>query len=358
MGQERNTLKPEGHLKTIYSDQHRLRDAKTELYGGELVAPFERPSRADTIINAVRKADLGAIDQPEKFSLEPVLAVHSADFVAFLETAWTQWQQSGYQGEAIPTVWPARRMQSRVPRFIEGKLGYYALAAETSICEGTWAAALTSKDVAVTGAQGLLEGEQGVFSLCRPPGHHAARDLYGGYCFLNNAAIATQYLRDADAERVAVLDIDFHHGNGTQDIFYERADVLFCSLHGDPDDAFPHFLGYADETGAGSGVGYNRNYPMPPGTPFAQWRDALVDALRHIKQFAPQFLIVSLGVDTFENDPISFFKLTTPDYLTAGELIGNLGIPTLFVMEGGYDIEEVGTNTVNVLTGFKAACPN
>ena len=341
-------------MRTIYSEQHRLRDARTELYGGELVQPFEKPSRAETVLRVVRESGLGEISPPEAFSLEPVLAVHDADYIAFLETAWQEWQDAGYAGEVIASVWPARRMQSRVPRFIDGKVGYYAMAAETSISEGTWAAALSSKDVALTGAKALLEGERGVFSLCRPPGHHAALDMYGGYCFLNNAAIAAQYLRDHGAERVAILDIDFHHGNGTQDIFYARDDVLFCSLHGDPEDAFPHFLGYADETGSGLGTGYNRNYPMPPGTPFAQWREALADALARVGEFSPQYLVVSLGVDAFENDPISFFKLTSADFLTTGEMIGDLDIPTLFVMEGGYDVDEVGVNVVNVLKGFEA----
>jgi acetoin utilization deacetylase AcuC-like enzyme len=343
----------EKEMKTIFSEQHRLRDAKTELYGGELVKPFERPSRADMVIEAVRTSGIGSVEAPETFSLDPVLRIHDADFVTFLENAWEEWHRTGYAGEAMASVWPARRMQCRPPRFIEGKLGYYALAAETSITEGTWEAALASKDVALTGAKVLADGEQGVFSLCRPPGHHAARDMFGGYCFLNNAAIAAQFLLDNGAHRVAILDIDFHHGNGTQDIFYERDDVLFCSLHGDPEDAFPHFLGYADEMGLGAGMGYNRNYPMPPGTPFSEWRNALDNALSHIGEFSPQHLVVSLGVDTFEHDPISFFKLTTPDYLTTGNLIGALAIPTLFVMEGGYDIGEVGINAVNVLKGFE-----
>ena len=339
-------------MRTVYSEQHRLRDARTELYGGELVQPFEKPSRAETVLRVVRESGLGEISPPEAFSLEPVLAVHDADYIAFLETAWQEWQDAGYAGEVIASVWPARRMQSRVPRFIDGKVGYYAMAAETSISEGTWAAALASKDVALTGAKALLEGERGVFSLCRPPGHHAALDMYGGYCFLNNAAIAAQYLRDHGAERVAILDIDFHHGNGTQDIFYARDDVLFCSLHGDPEDAFPHFLGYADETGSGPGAGFNRNYPMPPGTPFEQWQEALEDALARVDEFSPPYLVVSLGVDAFENDPISFFKLPSPDFLTTGQMIGALDIPSLFVMEGGYDVDEVGTNVVNVLEGF------
>ena len=186
-------------MKTIYSEQHRLRDARTELHGGELVRPFEKPSRAEVVLSAIRESGLGEISAPELFSLDPVLAVHDADYVAFLEMAWQEWRDAGYAGEVIANVWPARRMQSRVPRFIDGKVGYYAMAAETSISEGTWPAALASKDVALTAAKALLRGECGVFSLCRPPGHHAALDMYGGYCFLNNAAIATQYLRDQGA---------------------------------------------------------------------------------------------------------------------------------------------------------------
>lgn len=341
-------------MKTIYSEQHRLRDAKTELYGGELVTPFERPSRADTVIKAITQSNLGEIVAPDTFTMDPVRAVHSDDFIAFLESAWQEWQDAGFTGEAIACSWPARRMQSRVPDFIDGKLGYYALAAETSITEGTWAAALASKDVALTGAQALHGGARGVFSLCRPPGHHAASDMFGGYCFLNNAAIAAQYLRDQGAQRAAILDIDFHHGNGTQDIFYDRDDVLFCSLHGEPQQAFPYFLGYADETGSGQGLGYNLNYPMPRDTSFIQWQQSLTAALAKIDAFAPEYLILSLGVDTFENDPISFFKLTTADYLTTGAMIAELQIPTLFVMEGGYDIDEVGINVVEVLKGFES----
>lgn len=341
-------------MKTIYSEQHRLRDAKTELYGGELVTPFERPSRADTVIKAITQSNLGEIVAPDTFTMDPVRAVHSDDFIAFLESAWQEWQDAGFTGEAIACSWPARRMQSRVPDFIDGKLGYYALAAETSITEGTWAAALASKDVALTGAQALHGGARGVFSLCRPPGHHAASDMFGGYCFLNNAAIAAQYLRDQGAQRAAILDIDFHHGNGTQDIFYNRDDVLFCSLHGEPQQAFPYFLGYADETGSGQGLGYNLNYPMPRDTSFIQWQQSLTAALAKIDAFAPEYLILSLGVDTFENDPISFFKLTTADYFTTGAMIAELQIPTLFVMEGGYDIDEVGINVVEVLKGFES----
>jgi hypothetical protein len=202
-------------------------------------------------------------------------------------------------------------------------------------------------------AQRLVAGgERTAFALCRPPGHHAAIDMYGGYCFLNNAAITAQMFLDDGAKRVAVLDVDFHHGNGTQDIFYERSDVLFCSLHGQPEDAFPHFLGYKDETGAGKGEGFNVNYPMPPGTPYSRWSKALKDAIKRIKAYGPDALVISLGVDAYKDDPISFFKLDNEDFTDCGRQIAKLKLPTLFVMEGGYAIAEIGVNTVNVLDGF------
>jgi acetoin utilization deacetylase AcuC-like enzyme len=177
--------------------------------------------------------------------------------------------------------------------------------------------------------------------------------MYGGYCFLNNAAVSAQYMRDNGKKRVAIVDVDFHHGNGTQDIFYAREDVFFASLHGDPMDAFPHFLGHADEIGTGRGIGFNHNFPMPPGTSFEAWRTALANALDKVAAFNADAIIISLGVDTFESDPISFFKLKSPDFITYGADIAALNLPTLFVMEGGYDISEIGLNTVNVLTGFE-----
>lgn len=341
-------------METIFSEDHKFRNARTELYGGELVIPFERPSRAEYIIDRVREVGLGQVSAPQDFGLDPILAIHDAGLVSFLQSAWDEWVAAGYKGEAIPTCWPARRMSSRVPRFIDGKLGYYALATETSITDGTWRAAYGSAQVALTGAERLRAGHDAVFSLCRPPGHHAAADMYGGYCFLNNAAIAAQYLRERGMGRVAILDVDFHHGNGTQDIFYQRSDVYFASIHGDPMDAFPHFLGHREEAGAGAGEGYTVNYPLPPGTGFETWRKALADALDRVSRFGPQALIVSLGVDTFQSDPISFFKLASGDFATYGADIAALGLPTLFVMEGGYDIAELGVNTVNVLAGFEA----
>jgi acetoin utilization deacetylase AcuC-like enzyme len=338
---------------TVYSPAHRLRNARTELHRGELVKPFECPERAEFVIDRVRSQRLGAIIAPQSFGPTPLTRVHDVGYVDFLAGAWAEWSATGARGEAIPDCWPARRMTQRVPATIAGKLGYYAMAAETSISDGTWPAACTAADVALTGAEQLRAGVRGAFALCRPPGHHAAHDLYGGYCFLNNAAIAAQYLRDNGAERVAILDVDYHHGNGTQDIFYARADVLFVSLHGDPATAFPYFSGYADETGAGDGAGFNLNFPLRAGTSFREWGDALGKALKRIGEFHADALVVSLGVDTFIGDPISSFKLDSPDFTVYGGLIGARGLPTLFVLEGGYAVAEIGINVVNVLSGFE-----
>ena len=342
-------------MLTVYTDDHLQRNVRTELHGGLLVPPHECPERVGYVLQQLHAVALGEIVAPTRYGLEPVLRVHEPNFVEFLSTAWVDWHAAGNLGEAIPDCWPARRMIQRCPTSITGKLGYYAMAGETSIGPGTWEAAQAAADVALTAAAHLDAGARAAFALCRPPGHHAAYDLYGGYCFLNNAAIAAQSLLDRGAKRIAILDVDFHHGNGTQDIFYHRNDVLYVSLHGDPAEAFPYFSGYADETGSGAGEGYTLNLPMPRATPFAVWQQALDVGLDRIRAYAPDALIVSLGVDTFENDPISFFKLSSADFSTYGRMIAGLHLPTLFAFEGGYAVADVGVNTVNVLTGFESA---
>jgi len=338
---------------TVFSTDHVLRSPRTELYGGELVRPHESPERAQIVLERVETQRLGPIIAPTRFGLAPVLRVHEEMYVEFLKQAWSEWVAAGNRGEAIPDCWPARRETARRPTSITGKLGYYAMAGETSISQGTSEAACAAADVALTGAALIKDGGRAAFALCRPPGHHAARDLYGGYCFLNNAAIAAQYLRDAGAARVAVLDVDFHHGNGTQDIFYSRPDVLYVSLHGDPAEAFPYFSGYADEAGIGAGAGFNVNFPLPRGTEFNAWRDALRHGLARIATFRADGLVVSLGVDTFAEDPISFFRLQSEDFFAYGRMLGACALPTLFVLEGGYAIDAIGINVVNVLSGFE-----
>lgn len=339
-------------MLTFFSEDSRLRQARTELHDGALVSPFECPERIDLVLKHIRQAGF-EVRNPDAYGLDPVRTVHDAGYVSFLETCWQAWQAAGHQGEAIPNIWPARSMRGdHIPRSISGQLGYYALAAETSISEGTFSAAMGSKDAALGAISHTLETQEPSFALCRPPGHHAAFDQFGGYCFFNNAAIAAQHALDAGKRRVAVLDVDFHHGNGTQQIFYSRNDVLFASLHGDPDVTFPYYLGYADETGVGEGEGFNLNYPMAPGTSVAEWMQRLEQALAAIKTQECELLIVSLGVDIFEGDPISAFTFKSEDFIALGQRLAEVGLPTIFLMEGGYAVDEIGVNVVNVLQGF------
>lgn len=343
-------------MLTVYSDDHRAHDSKYEIYGGEMVAPHEMPRRMDMVLQRLKSEGFGEIVEPQDFGMDAIRKIHDAGYLMFLETIWDEWVKIGYNGEVIPTVWPSRRVNgTRIPDFPEGKAGYYALSGETAINSGTWGATYTSAQVALTAYKIVADGARAAFGLCRPPGHHAAADMYGGYCFLNNAAIVAQKFLDDGAKKVAVLDPDFHHGNGTQSIFYDRDDVFYASLHGDPNDAFPHYLGWADETGEGAGVGCNANYPMAPGTKFDEWFAAFEDACQKIKAFGAEAIVISHGVDTYENDPISFFKLKSADFTTYGERIAALDIPTVFLMEGGYAVEEIGVNAVNVLQGFERA---
>ncbi len=341
-------------MLTIYSDDHRLHHGQGELNNGQLQPCVEFPARADNVLAAVREAQLGEVIAPDDFGLDPVRRVHSPRFVEFLEQAWGLWTAEGRSCDALPLNWPVRGMRQIEPDYIDGKLGYFSFDAGTPITAGTWTAITAGANVALTGAAKLLDGERDAFSLCRPPGHHAAADYYGGYCFFNNAAIAAQYLRDQGASRVAILDVDYHHGNGTQSIFYDRDDVMFVSIHADPRQEYPYFLGRADEIGDGPGAGYNLNLPLPWQSSADDWFAALATGLQRISGYAPDYLVVSLGVDTFIDDPISQFRLKTDDYLEVGKRIGELGLPTLFVMEGGYAVANIGGNVVNVLRGAAA----
>lgn len=338
-------------MYTVYSDNHRLHHGKAELIDGQMLPTYECPARADLVLDAVRQDRFGPIVGPSEFGLDPVRRVHDPRYVGFLQNAWDLWTAEGRDCDALPLCWPVRGMRQVEPEHIDGKLSYYSFDAGTPITSGTWIAATTAANVALTGAAKLNEGETTVFSLCRPPGHHAAVDYYGGYCFLNNAAIATQYLLDQGAHRVALLDIDYHHGNGTQSIFYERNDVLYISIHGDPDQEYPYFLGRADECGAGIGEGFNANFPLRLRTDVKEWFEALEKGRQLIKKFAPDCLVVSLGVDAFVDDPISQFQLQTDDFFTVGSRIADLGLPNLIVFEGGYAVADIGPNVTNVLRG-------
>jgi acetoin utilization deacetylase AcuC-like enzyme len=341
-------------MKTVFSPRHAGHSGNLELMAGEILPAFEMPSRAEFIRARIDTVGLGPVNEPDEHDLATARAVHAADYIDFLPTVWPEWERSGRSGTAMPYTWPVRGLRGDVPpKVIEAKLGYYSFDAGATFVKGTWDAIKSSHDSALTAAGLVRAGERAAFALCRPPGHHAGSSFAGGYCFINNAAVAAQWFRDTGAGKVAILDVDYHHGNGTQEIFYRRKDVLVVNLHGDPMQEYPYFLGHADETGEGDGEGFNLNLPMPWGTRWEEWSAALDKGCDRVAGYAADMLIVSLGVDTFERDPISQFKLKTEHYPLIGKRIRQLGLPTLFVMEGGYAVEEIGINAVGVLTGFE-----
>jgi acetoin utilization deacetylase AcuC-like enzyme len=341
-------------MKTVFSPRHAGHAGQLEIVAGALVPGFEMPSRAEFIRARVESEKLGPVLPPAEHDLAAARKVHRADYIDFLPTVWPEWERSGRSGSAFGFTWPTRGLRGDIrPKTIDALLGYYSFDAGASFVKGTWDAIKSSHDVALTAAGLVNSGERSAFALCRPPGHHAGAAFMGGYCFINNAAVAAQWLRDQGARKVSILDVDYHHGNGTQEIFYRRGDVQVINLHGDPMTEYPFFLGHADERGEGDGEGFNVNYPMPFGTAWETWGAALDDACGRLTAYRPEVVVVSLGVDTFEKDPISHFKLKTEDYPKIGRRIARLGLPTLFVMEGGYAIEEIGVNAVGVLTGFE-----
>jgi acetoin utilization deacetylase AcuC-like enzyme len=246
-----------------------------------------------------------------------------------------------------------RTLRSDVePANFTARLGLHSMDNGSPIVAGTWAAAKAGADAAASAAALLSAGERSVFCATRPPGHHAGADFMGGYCFLNNAAIAAQALRANGCARVAILDVDYHHGNGTQSIFYDRADVLVVNIHGDPCTEYPFYLGHADEGGEGAGLGFNLNLPLPAGTVPQAWFSALDTACARVDRHKADALVVSLGLDTFAGDPISKFSLQSDDFHALGARLKRLGLPTVFILEGGYAAAELGVNATNVLDAF------
>jgi len=346
-------------MLTVHNPLHRLHEGRHEMFRGRLVPCHETPQRLDHVLAELQRRGLGPLRTPahDTAGLDAALAqIHDPRYLRFIAHAWDDWvalDPANAQRDALPSVWPAPGMRLDIlPDNFAARLGLFAFDAGTPLTAGSWAAARAGAACAMTAAREVAAGMRSAFALSRPPGHHAGAGFFGGYCFLNNAALAAQALRDGGAARVAVLDVDYHHGNGTQSIFYERADVLTVSIHGDPRTEYPFFIGHADERGAGAGLGVNLNLPLPRGTGFAAWREALRAGLAAIDAFGAQALVVALGVDTFEGDPISGFRLRSADYLTLGRDIAGARRPTVFVFEGGYAVAEVGINAANVLEGF------
>ena len=334
-------------MRRFFDPRQLLHAPRQELHNGGFTDCAETPARAEAILRAI-----GGAEPPEERGEGPILAVHDAGYVAFLKTVAQSWAEAGRPGDAVGYVWPiVGRRPLKLAR-IDALLGQYSFDASTPLTAATWTSAYWSAQSAVAATHAVLGGERAAFALCRPPGHHAGADYYGGYCHLNVAAIAAQAGRDAGRGKVAVLDIDYHHGNGTQDIFWHRSDVFYASLHADPATDYPFYWGHADEAGEGEGEGATLNLPLPQGTTLDAFRAAQGKALDAIAAFGAELLVVSFGADTYEGDPISAFKLRTPDYAILAADIAARGLPTVVVMEGGYAVDALGANVASLLRGF------
>ena len=344
----------------ITNPSHYHQNGRGEYNGRDIVPAFECPARYDAIMAALETLDFGPVLVPENlWDIGPAAKLHDPALIKFLTNGYDRWRalhdgmDDDQIGDAVPGTMPAATMARREPTRIDGALGFWCYDACTPLQPGTWQAASGSAATAIAGANHLIKNKEIVFSLCRPPGHHAGRAYYGGFCFLNNAAIAVQQLRDQGMGRVALLDVDYHHGNGSQDIFWDRDDVLFVSLHADPALDYPFFAGFADETGHGAGLGSNLNIPLPFGTDWAAYAPMLEKALTAIQKFKPDALVISFGADTYNLDPIGKFNFQTPDFWAMGRLIAGLDLPMQVVMEGGYAISALGQNVRHFLGGLK-----
>lgn len=318
-----------------------------ELHNGSFVDYAETPARAAAILKTI-----GAFEMPQDHGEPPILAIHDAGYVDFLKTAPARWAAAGRPGDVMGYIWPiARRRAVKLDR-IDALAGRYSLDASTPLTAESWTSAYWSAQSVLSATQAVLAGERAAFALCRPPGHHAGADYLGGYCYLNTAAIAAQAALDAGAARVAILDIDYHHGNGTQDIFWSRGDVFYASIHADPATDYPFFWGHADETGEDAGAGTTLNLPLEQGATLDAFRAAQAVALTAIRTFAPDLLVLSFGADTWAGDPIAQFGLTTGDYAVLAGDIAACGWPTVIAMEGGYAIDALGANVASLVGGF------
>lgn len=339
-------------MKVYYSEAHRQHEPPFEVFDGGLRTPYmENPDRMDRILNALRQTDWAEVVEPKDFGLDPIYAVHDKDYVDFLASSWTEWLASEAEDKStlLPATFALRR-QPQKPTSLLGRAGYHMMDLSACIVEGTYTAALASANCALSAAEALANGERSAFALCRPPGHHAGKDYAAGYCFINNASVAANWL--SALGKVAVLDVDYHCGNGTQDIFYDRGDVLSLSIHADPDFEYPYYAGYAHETGSGAGLGFHKNFPLEKGTDDPRYFSALEEALTLIREFAPNHIVISAGMDIYAEDPLGKIKVSTEGIGEIGKRISALELPTVIVMEGGYNNEALGRNIVAFLSSF------
>ncbi len=306
----------------------------------------ERPARVGVLKEALLKTGLFNEIQPAHFKEAEIRKVHAADFVTYLKAVC---EKLNTTRPVYPYVFPIRRPERR-PRDLAIRAGYYCIDTFTPLDRNAYTAAREAVDVALSAAREVLHGRILAYALCRPPGHHAERRVFGGFCYFNNAAIAAEFL--SAHGKVAILDIDFHHGNGTQDIFYERPDVFTVSIHGHPNFAYPYFSGFADETGAGPGKGFNRNFPLPENADELMYMGAVEKAIQLIEKFAPTFMILCVGFDIMKGDPTGSVSLTARSMHRIGSLVGKLRLPTLVIQEGGYNLRNLRTGSVALFAGI------
>jgi acetoin utilization deacetylase AcuC-like enzyme len=343
-------------MRCVYSPAHLRHIPEDEVQHGESMPTYEIPDRIETIRRALDKDGSFDFVDPAPHGIGPILAVHDEGMVRFLRGAWDAWTEvKPGRAPLADSVLHARLREdmeeATEPEGITGALGYWCFDSSTPLSPGFYEAARASAEVALTAADLVLAGELISYGMCRPPGHHAARAMFGGYCFFNNAAIAAQYMVERTGGTIAVLDVDYHHGNGTQQIFYRRADVLFASLHADPHFAYPYFSGFEGEKGAGEGAGTTLNLPLDAGCDGVRYIQALDAALDTLAAFRPDAVVVSLGLDTYAKDPIADFALTTEDLAEMGERAAGLRLPLVVVQEGGYHLPDLGTNAIAWLRG-------
>jgi acetoin utilization deacetylase AcuC-like enzyme len=346
-------------MPVVWSDRHRLHRPDGEVWLGIRTPGTELPERAERIRDELAAAGARFVEaQPQ--ADDAVLRVHDPELLAYLAHAWDDWEAAGLtedpgQDRVVPYVFPHPGLFSdqrgpATPAAISARAGRFAYDTMTLIGPGTWDAARTALDAAVTAADLVLDGAPAAYACCRPPGHHATRSCFGGSCYLNNSAAAAARLRDGGLRPVAVLDVDAHHGNGTQAIFYDDPGVLTGSVHVDPGAGwFPHFLGFADETGAGG----NRNAPLPPGSADERWVEEVAGLASWAEERGAQALVVALGVDAAGTDPESPLQVTAAGFRAAGRALGALGLPTVLVQEGGYDLTTIGGLVHEALAGIE-----
>jgi acetoin utilization deacetylase AcuC-like enzyme len=340
-------------MPVVAGDAHRGHDPAYEVNLGRVRRPvYERVERGELLRGALAAAGHPLVE-PAEHGLEPILAVHEPALLEFLEGAWPAWRAAGGPELLIPDTFALpglARTAAAPPAGGLGRPGWFCFDTATPLVEGSYAAARAAADVALTGADLVAGGARAAYALCRPPGHHAGRGCYGGFCLLNNAAVAAAALRRLG--RVAIVDVDFHHGNGTQEVFWEDAAVLYVSLHGDPAVHYPYVTGSRQEAGGGAGRGATVNLPLADGTGEDAYLAALAAACEAVAGFDAATLVVSLGFDTFAGDPLGAFALTTGSYRRVGASLAALGLPTLLVQEGGYALDALGANAVACLAGF------